>query len=89
MSYTKATRIQRAQLSWYRRYIGLSGLRQIRERTKPCPPDIHPDDDISIFLINELVPRGGSIEFIIKRWPKENGDTTRMAYNNAIMRGLI
>lgn len=89
LTYNKAILIQRSQLAWYRPFIGLSGTRKIRSRTKPCPPDIHPDEPISIFLINKLVPRGGSIEQYIRPVNPSDKDELRMSVSSAIEKGFI
>jgi len=93
LSYNKAMLIQRAQLAYYRQHLGRSGTLEIRKRTKPCPPDVHPDTLISIFLINKLVPRGGDIENIImKRYKKNKNvciDQNTIAWHDAIRRGLV
>ena len=91
LSYNEALRIQRSQLAWYRRSIGLKGLRTIRKWTKPCLADIHPDDPISIFRINELIPRGGEIEQLIRlpRYGKRCEDVTTMALSDAIRKGML
>lgn len=88
LSYNEAIVIQRAQLAWYRRSIGLSGVRQIRKWTLPCPEHLHPDTKIFVVTINELVPRGGDFELLKRKWPKDD-DPTRMAYSDAIRRGLL
>jgi hypothetical protein len=97
MSYNDAIRIQRSQMVWYRRMIGLRGTRNIRRMTKPCPPDIHPDMPISIFLINKLVPRGSNFEsqFWCKYHRKKGTEQTafdqevEMAWSDGIKKGLL
>lgn len=81
--------IQRAQMVWYRQHIGLSGIRTIRANTKPCPDNIHPNKPISIFEINNLVPRGGDFEHLIRRHNNKTDQAITMATYNAVYRGLI
>jgi len=88
LSYNEALVIQRAQLAWYRRSIGLSGVRQIQKWTLPCPEHLHPDTKVFVVTINELVPRGADIERLTRRWTDDT-DPTRMAYHDAIRRGLL
>lgn len=90
ISYSKALRIQRAQIAWYRQVVGRKGVKQIMKNTKPCPAGIHPDEPISIFLINNLVPRGGAFEHLFgcKKFKTES-DPTNLAVHEAIMRGLM
>jgi hypothetical protein len=66
ISYNEALKIQRAQLAYYRQSLGLRGTRMIRHATRPCPANLHPDEETSIFEINGLIPRGGSIEYIAR-----------------------
>jgi hypothetical protein len=102
ISYNEALRIQRSQLAWYRPMLGLKGTRSIMRSTKPCPCGIHPDLRISIIKINELVPRGGDIEYWIQmfgytRWGRRFRDykgkgpssDERIAWHDAIQRGLV
>jgi hypothetical protein len=87
MTYNEAARIQRAQMVWYRQAIGRKGVQAIKRATT-CPPDLNPDEPISIFRINELVPRGGSFESLLtNRHPA--ADPTTMAWHDAITRGLV
>ena len=88
MSYTEALTIQRAQMVFYRHAIGRKGCKAIRQRTIPCPADIHPDEKIPISRINELVPRGGCFEQYFTKFPK-SPDSTRIDWYNAIRRGLF
>lgn len=87
LSYNEAMTIQRAQMIWYRQMIGRNGIKAIRAKTKPCPLDKHPDEPLSIFEINRLVPRGADFERYIKNRPKEI-DQTRISWHNAIRRGI-
>jgi len=91
LSYNEAMKIQRSQLAWYRSKIGRKGVKIIRRHTRTCPTNIHPDRPISIMRINELVPRGGSIENLIglNQYHSEHDINERMAVSNAIKRGLI
>lgn len=77
LSYNTAIRIQTAQMYWYMARLKRTGVRVLRDRTLPCPPDIHPDDPISVLLINMLVPRGGTIESIADMY-----GTTHTAHKN-------
>ena len=86
MTYNQAMLIQRAQMSWYRRNIGMAGVKAIRAKTKPCPGN--PDAMMPVHDINALVPRGGNFEWLIKNVPKDP-DPTRMAMHDAIKRGLL
>jgi hypothetical protein len=66
MSYNAAIAKQEEQLQWYGKRCDEAELRQrIQWRTKPCPPDVDPNVDMPIVLINHLVPRGSCIEFEI------------------------
>jgi len=85
LTYNEAMTIQNSQLKFYRQFIGRSGVKAIRAQTKPCPGN--PDKPMSIFVINELVPRGGDFERYIKGFP-ETYDKTRLAWANAVRRGL-
>lgn len=96
MSYNEALRIQRSQMVWYRSAIGLRGIRIIKARTLPCPADIHPDEKISIFTINKLVPRGGSFERLFcygRRYKKPPStildEDVKMAWCDGIKRGIL
>ena len=90
ISYEKALRIQRAQIAFYRQMIGRKGIKCIRKNTKPCPENIHPEEPVSIFLINELVPRGGNFESLFQYHKyKTERDPTNMAMHEAIMKGLL
>jgi len=96
MSYNEAIQIQRSQMAWYRSAIGLRGIRIIKARTLPCPPDIHPDEKISICTINKLVPRGGNFETLFcygRRYKKRPStmldEDVRMAMCNGIRRGIL
>ena len=60
VSPNEALRIQRAQMCWYRPLIGRRGIKAIRGRT--TLPNSHPDVPISIDIINDHIPRGGSFE---------------------------
>lgn len=64
MSYQEALDIQWKQIAFYRSVIGRRGVKMLRAATKPCPPGIHPLEDISVIEINKLVPRGGAFENI-------------------------
>ena len=95
LSYNEARRIQRAQLAYYRQYLGRKGTLIIQRKTKPCPPGIHPDIPISIFKINELIPRGGDIENVVNYMVRVRGgllaqiDQTNSAWHDAIRKGLF
>ena len=91
LSYNKALRIQRAQLVWYRHRLGWRGTRFIRQDTKPCPADIHPDTPVNVGIINKLVPRGGDIEYAcaLRRGRIGKQDPTADAWHEAIKRGLV
>ena len=65
MTYQQALDIQWEQIAYYRRRLGRKGVKSLRAMTAKCPADIHPGKPTSIFVINDLVPRGGSIEFLI------------------------
>ena len=89
MTYNEAIKIQRAQIEWYRPWIGRAGIKAIRRETKPCP--FNPDAPIFVGDINSLVPRGGSFERYVKIPRRNCGDKweIRAAVHNAIKRGLI
>ena len=87
MTYNEAMTIQRAQMVWYRQAIGRRGCKAIRKATS-CPPDLDPNEPISIFKINELVPRGGDFENLAK-YKYHTVDPTRMGWHDAIRRGLL
>ena len=82
LSYNQAILIQSAQLAYYRQAIGRQGIKKIRKATKPCPGN--PETPMCIFDINEMVPRGGNIEAIIKRF---GSDPLLLDVHNAIRRG--
>lgn len=98
MSYNDAICIQRAQLAYYRNQLGYYGTRMVKNATKPCPAKYHPNDAISIFEINNLVPRGGDIEGVVRirnssrkfyRRPLPNSDPLNYFVHKAIIRGLL
>ena len=68
-----------------RKAVGRSGIRAIREKTS-CPVDINPNEPLSIFIINKLVPRGSAFE-ALKRGPAIY-DKTSHALHDAIRKGL-
>ena len=86
LSVNEALNIQRAQLVWYRQAIGRRGVEAIMAKTRL--PNINPDEPVSIFIINDHIPRGGSIEGLRMTAPKTY-DPTRMGWYNAIRRGLL
>jgi len=88
LSYQEAIKIQTAQIAYYRQIVGREGILKIRQNTKPCPPDIHPEHPVSIFIINELVPRGGAFERLIRHKPREY-DNLRGSWHNAIIKNLV
>jgi hypothetical protein len=91
MTYAQAINIQRAHLYWYRSKIGRKGVKQIRQRTLPCPADIHPDQQISVIDINKMVPRGGSIENLARPgapWNPDNSDV-QLALSDALKAGRM
>ena len=87
LSYQEAIKIQTAQIAYYRRVVGRKGILSIRRNTKTCPADIHPDEEISVSIINRLVPRGAAFEYEIRHRPSEP-DFTASAWHDAIRRGL-
>ena len=66
LTYNEALAIQARQLDWYLRnrpvVVANSVRDQIAARTKPCTT---PDLPMSAREINELVPRGSDIEFLL------------------------
>lgn len=87
MTYSEAMVIQRAQLVYYRQLIGREGIKTIKARTI-CPDDINPNIRMPVSKINTLVPRGGSIEYLIKR-PFVKSDPLSSAWHDAIRRGIV
>jgi len=88
MSYQEAIKIQTAQIAYYRQSLGRKGILKIRHNTKPCPTNIHPEEPVSVTTINELVPRGGSFESLIRHRPIEY-DNLSTSWHSAIRRNLI
>lgn len=97
MTYNNAMCIQRAQLAYYRQLLGYKGYKYIRNKTLPCPANVHPDMPLDIFTINALVPRGGDIEHYIgstactrfRRHRMPSLDPLNGAMHDAIRRGLL
>lgn len=85
LSPNEALRIQYAQIAYYRQSVGRSGIKAIRKAT--TLPNSHPDKPIKIHVINEHIPRGGDFERYIKNL--RGYDETRLAWHNAIQRGLF
>ena len=63
LSYNDALKIQAEQFEFYKEHLTPEKLEKLK--AKPLPPEYDPDEEISIFIINELVPRGGDIEYLI------------------------
>lgn len=91
MTYSQAIRIQRTHLYWYRSQIGRKGVKVIQQRTLPCPAEIHPDHPVSVIDINKLVPRGGSVENLIRSGAPAHPDNTdvRLALADAYKEGRM
>lgn len=88
ISYNKALKIQRCQFYWYRRNLKYRGLKKMRRDTKPCPENIHPDQDMPVIFINTLVPRGGYFEhFPIRKGFRD--DENDLAWYHIMERGLL
>jgi len=86
MTYNEAMTIQRAQIAYYRQLIGRPGIKAIRARTLPCPGN--PDTPMTIFDINELVPRGGDFEYYLLPFRQDKHlDSTNVAWHDAIRKG--
>lgn len=67
MTYNQARKIQEEQIAFYHKEgkgpLTQAGIDKLRTMTKPCPFD--PDEVVAVWIINELVPRGGDIENIM------------------------
>lgn len=87
ITYNEAKAIQERQLVYYRQRIGRVGLKAIRIRTL-CPVDMNPDEPLSIFIINKLVPRGTSIENLCRYRPDTSNDLGYY-WHNAMENGKI
>ena len=83
MTFNQALLIQEYQMAWYRRNIGRKGIKEIRKRTK-YPAGINPNELMSVFEINRLVPRGGSFERYVYRYPHDPEPNVTMAVLEAI-----
>ncbi|MCP3927285.1 MAG: hypothetical protein GY714_32405 [Desulfobacterales bacterium] len=88
MTYNEAMVIQRAQLVYYRNLIGRAGVKKIRAMTK-CPVDINPSEQMRVSEINALVPRGGSIESLVKYKPGKKSCPNSSAWHDAIRKGYV
>jgi hypothetical protein len=67
ITYNRAIQIQEEQIKHYYRDgkgpLTTAGIAELKRRTLPCTFD--PDELRPVREINELVPRGGDIEFIM------------------------
>ena len=75
--------IQRAQMAYYRQRIGRKGIKAIRACTK-ADPALDPNEPISIFEINRLVPRGADFERYLFANNVKKSDPTNCVYHDAI-----
>ena len=60
MTYNEAIKIQKEQIKFYDRFLTDDKRAELAEMTKPCPVD--PDELRPVMEINQLVPRGVTIE---------------------------
>ena len=86
MTIREAILIQNAQLAYYRQSIGRKGIKLIRRSTS-IPDDISLDIPIDISIINEMIPRGGAIEYYIKSY--KHNDPTNEALYKAMIKGIL
>lgn len=67
ITYNRAIEIQKEQIAYYYRDgqgpLTAAGIAELKSRTLPCPFD--PNEPRPVREINELVPRGGDIEYIM------------------------
>lgn len=64
MTYNEAIEIQRKQIEYYRpRGFTAEMEQKLKAKTLPCPGD--PDEKMPMHKINELVPRGASLEYLM------------------------
>jgi hypothetical protein len=67
ITINEALEIQESQVKWYgHRYPGgVDALRKVMASKTKIPEGVHRDTPISIFEINRMIPRGGSIENVL------------------------